>query len=948
MNIAPCIRSLALVTIIATTASGKGRPELRVEVYPQFDPVSRSPHLFSESPVFAYDGADWKKEYAWSTNTTKVKSGAYLRLDYSWRKLEWSFGSYFLPVMRFEDRQGKLVRDIGFDATNIKGANYPMFESDSVAGLGERIDYYNFVQVPTNAVRMRLGVMARGNPFRVRIENLAFQYVHDYGDGAGPWYNQPYLAHQIDYKATGMTDDEIRVRLRSRPKAVPELRRNGDRTDLYVNGERILPGTRHCQRTDETAKRGHKHGVQEFKKAGYRVYNVNIVSGEHTYADHQDPIWREDGTFDIDLMERKVFKILREDPDAYVILVCKVMAPHFWKMRNKGELECDFNGRYRIFAGTEFTERYTTQYPTAPGEHWVPSIFSRKYLEDMGAALEEAFRRFEKTLAAKAVIGVYVTGGDDCQFRLQRDPWNSPLAERGFREWLREEYGGDAGLAAAWRRPGVKIAEVKVPVETELNPPRQFTSEEGRCRESDFRRFCSWSCWRNNSAMRSAVKRGAPRFLVGGYTGSMTLSGNEGRGRHAMWRTITDPGFDFIIWLPCYSIRRNDMVAPLGLFAFNGSMRLHDKWIVTELDTRNPAQPNLTYGLYPLRLWQERHDYKTFSDFLNFATGCAMAWGGGWHMYPLNRVFYDTSEAMRCIKEAAEIASHAEGRPLGRDRFAMFFDDRATDFFSRERSVVEKPNLCCWPAADAVWQTGVRFDNYLVEDALSDAFAKEAPGVIVMADASTMKAEAIRRVRERFARDGRVLVWLGTPGVLSGDSEAAISSALGITVKKTRCELPAVSCGSDRLLNGVSGFWHGDTRRRSLVFGLSYELSPADGWSAIANYAGTSTCAAAVRRNAAGGIEMVVGASGAARPDLFRNIAREAGIRPCIETDDCFVTGASLAMLGASSGGGMKRVYKPAGVRRMVPLTGQRVYSETSDYVDIYLRWRETAVFRLE
>ena len=42
------------------------------------------------------------------------------------------------------------------------------------------------------------------------------------------------------------------------------------------------------------------------------------------------------------------------------------------------------------------------------------------------------------------------------------------------------------------------------------------------------------------------------------------------------------------------------------------------------------------------------------------------------------------------------------------------------------------------------------------------------------------------------------------------------------------------------------------------------------------------------------------------------------------------------------------RVYLPAGVKRMVPLTGQRLYAETFDYVDIYLRWRETAVFRLD
>ena len=325
-----------------------------------------------------------------------------------------------------------------------------------------------------------------------------------------------------------------------------------------------------------------------------------------------------------------------------------------------------------------------------------------------------------------------------------------------------------------------------------------------------------------------------------------------------------------------------------------------------------------------------------------------MAWGGGWHQYALNRIFYDTAEAMRCIKQAASIAAEAEGRPLGRDRFAMFFDDRTTDFCSRGKGAIEKPNLYCWPAVDSVWQCGVRFDNYLVEDVLSDAFAAEAPKVVMMADASTMKADAIRSVRERFARDGRVLVWLGTPGALSGASDAEVSSALGIAVNRTRAELPAVTCGTDRLVNGVKGFWHGDSRRRSLVFGLSYELSPGADWVPLANYAGTSVCAAAVRRNAAGGVEIVIGSLGAARPDLFRNIAREAGIRPCIETDDCFVTGASLAMLGASSGGGMKRIYKPVGVKKMRPLAGRKIYAETPDYVDIYLRWRETAVFRLE
>ena len=122
------------ILFVAVLAAAKAPPEIRTELKVEFAPVSQSRHLSVETPIFAYDGASWQREYAWSTNTVKVRSGAYVRLDYAWRKLEWNFGSYFLPVMRFTDRAGKLVRDIGFDATNIKGACYPMFESDSPAG----------------------------------------------------------------------------------------------------------------------------------------------------------------------------------------------------------------------------------------------------------------------------------------------------------------------------------------------------------------------------------------------------------------------------------------------------------------------------------------------------------------------------------------------------------------------------------------------------------------------------------------------------------------------------------------------------------------------------------------------------------------------------------------------------------------------------------------------
>lgn len=920
-------------------------PQERPRIIVRFDPVSTD-SISCDAPTFDYDGSSWKFSRTWTTNAMPVRGGAYIRADLAWRKLAWNFGSFFNVRLRFEDARGKEVLQHDIDSTRIPAATYSMVEADGPIALNERIDYYNFFQVPTNAVAMRAGVSFRGNPCKVRVEELTFQYVDEKDR---PWYSQPPLGHQIAFEPPTVTDAELEAHLKARPVAVPKLVRNGDRLELFVNGEQIRPAFRHCQRTHEELGRGHKHGIREFKKAGYRVYNVNVVFGEHTYADPQPQVWREDGSLDIGLLEKKAYKALREDPDGYVIIVCKVSAPRFWKMANLHELERNLRGEYRIFNGTEFTADYSTVYPDKPGFGWVPSLFSEKYLADVGKALEEAFRRFEKTPAGRAVIGVYITGGDDCQFRMQRDPWNSANAQEGFRKWLRQEYGSDAGLAQAWRQPDARIDGVVIPNEDELNPPRQFNNPDGRGRESDFRRYSSFANYRSHAAMRSGVKRGAPRFLVGGYNGAISFSGNEGRGRHMLEKVLADPGYDFTIWLPEYSRRRNDVVMPLGLFAYNGSALLHGKLTVTELDTRNPLQPDMWYGMYPMRLWQHQHDYRTFESFLNFATGCAMAWGGAWHQYTLNWHWYHTREAMRIIGGAGAIADQAEARPYSRARFAMFFDERTSDFCSRSKTgnQIEKPNLFSWPAVDAVWQTGVRFDNYLIDDALHPDFAREAPKVLCFANAATMKAETIRSIRERYLRDGRVIVWMGTPGGLSGESEEAVSSALGIGVRKTYDERPISTVGADRLVAGVKGFWNGNCYRRSLVFGLSYELQPGKEWVPLAHYSGTDRCGAAVRRQG-NATEIVIGSTGAARADLFRNVAREAGIRPCVETDDNFVTGASLAMVGACSGGGVKRIWYPDGVRKMVPLTGQKPVAEGDGYVDIYMAYRDTAVFKLE
>ena len=57
------------ILFVAVLAAAKAPPEIRTELKVEFAPVSQSRHLSVETPVFAYDGASWQREYAWSTNT---------------------------------------------------------------------------------------------------------------------------------------------------------------------------------------------------------------------------------------------------------------------------------------------------------------------------------------------------------------------------------------------------------------------------------------------------------------------------------------------------------------------------------------------------------------------------------------------------------------------------------------------------------------------------------------------------------------------------------------------------------------------------------------------------------------------------------------------------------------------------------------------------------------
>ena len=377
-------------------------------------------------------------------------------------------------------------------------------------------------------------------------------------------------------------------------------------------------------------------------------------------------------------------------------------------------------------------------------------------------------------------------------------------------------------------------------------------------------------------------------------------------------------------------------------------MLLHGKLLISEMDVRYPYGKYLQSAVYSTDRWQETHNDATFSNFLVYMAAAAFAWGGTFHAYPLANNWYDYPEAMAAWRRAAEIARRARGRTLSPDRIATIFDDRSTDFVSFLPPSEKFMHYQCarnLQVVDALWRVGVRCDRYMLEDVMSEAFAAVVPKVMLVNDATTLTPEKIRAIRAKYGRDGRALVWIGTPGLHSGAMPDEIANVFGLGLSVYDRHVPIRSVkGSDPLCRGVVGFWEGgvvsvDKRRPT-----AYALDCRNGWSPLAEFHGTNLCAAAVRRTG-GFTEVFVGMPGAITPQLMRNICRESGLEPAMDSDDFYISGGGLVVIGACVRDGVRRIRLPQGVRSLECLTSQKVDYPEPGVAEVDLPCGVAAVF---
>lgn len=874
----------------------------------------------------------------------------YMEFILEWHKDDWSFDTVMMPVLRCFDKEGKIIIPEKFkypEETALEPepdyirlhARWRAPEFGSPYPGKKSIGYLNTVELPADTAFISFGFSFEGGPASCKIEKIAFAPAkeHDYH----------YLSGQDTLKVKfenpkPLNRNEVTALLEKREKPNVKLQRKGDRVIMTVNGEEVMP---------IVFKNGPVHGSMKkelvrdktFRQTGFKIFTVNIPLGQ-SRTRFRGPIWKDEDLYDIKQMEDAVYDLLSQVPDAFIVFEILVNNYYEWGLAHPEDVFTYSDGTRSLWASSIRGKTKQDELPVKDDYLiWMGSLQSDRFRHDVPHALNEVFRRFEKTLASNAVIGTYLNGtGDNQWFSTDEKTGmdHSPASICAWRQFLRQRYGNSLEkLCSAWKRPDASFDNAMPPKFTDFWTEQTLYPDDF---VPDYNRFLAEYNFRLMDAFSYAVKMATDgRFLVGAYWPNGGMDGFPFPTHRNVDRLCNSPYFDFFAVVPQYYEYR-ECGHPLFAAAYNGSLRLHNKLLLVELDIRNPEIDN--WGIWGSRTYAYTHTPHTFHEFAMRTACWSMALGGTFHAYDLSCGFWDTQNAIRSWKDAMDVCRQfrpsAEERMA--DRIAMLTDEQAPNYTTLHRQFrLYAYNQNLLPHI-ALSMSGLGFDFYLTADALNSEW--EPPKLVILAETGTMPPEDGALLRQKLCRNGRVIVWMGTPGYLNRRCLADAEAISGFKLGERRLDEPLTADANcqDALMKGVTGTLFPRPNWGHAI-GPVCTINDPDS-TVLARFQPSGLPGMAVKRHP-DCTEVFIGQSGALTPQLLRNLALLAGITPIQETNDICYQSGGIATVCASTGG-VKRYAFPNGVKGYNILSGHKTITQNDKFIEILSEPGDTIVLQ--
>jgi hypothetical protein len=707
-----------------------------------------------------------------------------------------------------------------------------------------------------------------------------------------------------------LSEKEIDDYLAKCSKAKAEIKKvdsDPPRVELWVNGERIPPAIHLATFAGTGSAR-----FGDFDDAGLRIAAVSIKVGPKTDTPAAPGnIWLGKGKYDFEPVKQAIRYVLARAPHSYVMLHLTVDVYNDWGVEHPDDVYTNAKGEKAIGSWSR-TTRYGGEGP-GPNERWIPSDNSKQFRED-GAEFLKALGKWLDTAAeGKVCIGAYLNGGVDGQWLFAADnsvqtPEDqfacfSKGARDNFREFLKEKYKTNEALSKAWGFD-VTFDTVEIPAYTvrRKSVPIEYMGVKGEsalmgynCKDmqgADYNIFLSYSNTQRQIAFCKAFKEGCNgRLICGQWWPTLPAS-----------YPLAHTDFDAILNSPYV-----DFISRGGLL---GAV-FHGKLTVDELDLRD-----LKSGIEPWNVTEFDVPWiaKSPAEYKRHIVShvCRpIAGGGGYHLFDMWGGWFWHPDTMKLVKETVQLYDNVKKSPsIGESYVGVFVDEQAANYVQDlgryyMLNAVENvtASMGTW-TFNMVWgRTGLPVRFYLMKDALNPDLI--VPKVAIFLNPLTMDLEQAKAIHKRFYNNNRVVVYMQTPGLAAAGDVNNPMKITGFDIHedpRTKNKPLVTNAIDDALLKNI--------RPGSMIESWLLEMSyypnasavPGKNDKVLANYINTDIPGMLVRRENDHTV-VWAGFPGALTPQLIKNVAVEAGMKPWLESDDELIVGGGLLAVSGITGG---------------------------------------------
>lgn len=816
----------------------------------------------------------------------------------------------------------------------------PIHYSD-VVGSWRKIQAVFTVRAPNT--RVRIHALAGGGSCDVTWDDFRL----------GPPVKQP-----VNVRFEPVADEIVpplepaRKRVAARKRAEAHMEVQSGRPRLVVDGKPTAPVFL------KNSPWGLEKQAQigDFKKAGTHIYDVAVLLGRGVYSEEKG-VWLGAQKYDFSEIDRTLWRVLRVDPEAY-ILISLICDPYRdWGVEHPDEVTQDQNGLKAI------VDTHLKRYGGVPknrGERFGPSLVSEPFRQEAAETLRQVVAYIRQSEPGKAVIGYHIAGASDAQWFQWADwsptsfPDYSPGAQRSFRNWLRRLYQDDvSAFRLAWARPTVTFDTAAVPDAGRFFLPNRFVIDAKTDQDViDYNRFLSEGPAETVLYLAQALREATGgKAVLGTYCEDIS-SYIPICSHLALGRYLESNVLDFFTGPTAYLVRLPGQCGA-GRSVF-GSTLLHGKLWFNEEDLRSwhstPSTPNNNQS------WGRAETAGAFNAMVRRESGMMLTYGMGLYMADADGGWFRDDDIMKGIAESNRAFEQDLAVPgIPRADMAVFLSEESEYYlYPQAASSIRIRDGQIVRQIYDLNTSGVPYRLYL----LSDLGRLKLPEhrVYLFVNAYQLDAAQLTAI-EALRRDGKLLIFLHAPGIanprLGRNGAEIVERVTGIKVRAVS-DLKWLGAEPVETNNPLLADLRGYLAPTTPIPGRGVaSLETASAWPvfeitdgqavSLATYPGASAVSVAYKKFS--GHQVVLAGCFDLSDRFLYNLAKSAGAWCAAKPGDAVYANENFATIHALSSG--HKTLALARPSKVVDLTTGNVMAERTETIPLEMLVGETRWFRL-